>query len=132
RGVVQDKSGVRCTASHDGYRHLGLTHTRSVHVGQDAVRGEDVVACTTGKTHRVRAHFHLHPKVKCKLKDETIAELQLPSGTKLLFRVIGGRLYKQDSMYCPQFGVRQASTQLVIQANWRKGAKVEWVVEVVA
>ena len=133
RDVSETAEMKRVVASHDGYRHIGVTHQRTLQLSQQrsVLKGEDVVTSTYRLAHhRVRAHFHLHPAIKYRLKDEQTAELTLASGRQCLFTVEGGRLYDMESLYCPQFGEQQAAKQLVIQAQWRKGAKIEWQLDV--
>jgi uncharacterized heparinase superfamily protein len=105
--------------SHDGYRHLGVTHRRKLLLAGDGsrLRGEDEISFDKGLKARVRAHFHLHPDIGVRLLSDTSAELETPAGVKLRLVIEGGRLDVKDSRYAPQFGKLVPTRQLLIHGR---------------
>ncbi len=117
-------------AWHDGYRHLGVTHTRKILMAADGsmVRGEDDLRCTS--KHKILGYFHLHPDVQARLENDDTARLTLPSGSAVLFTIRGGRLDIRDSHYAPQFGVLQATRALVIHPHPKEvSPHMEWLIK---
>ncbi len=115
--------GIGVEASHDGYRHLGIKHTRRVFMNADGtdLRGEDNLELRKKKELPIQGHFHLHPAIKYKLINNTEAELTLPDNTVLSFRIKGGQLLDISSEYSPCFGQMVTTNKLVIRGAWQKG-----------
>ena len=115
--------GVGVEAHHDGFRHLGVKHTRRVFLNTEGtdLRGEDVVEQRKQKQYPVQAHFHLHPAVTYKLISNAEVELSLPNGTRLTFRAKGGQIFDAESQYCPKGGEPIPARKLVIRGTWQKG-----------
>lgn len=121
--------------SHDGYRHLRVTHSRKLVLAGDGKRllGEDTLVAVEGLwkkevRHRVVGHFHLHPDVQVQLVSEREAELMLGNGKKAKFIVDEqGRLDVKESHYAPQFGVLLLTRQLVLHGRMmRERWQVSW------
>ena len=129
--LMEEKgTGVGFRASHDGYRHIGAEHIRRIFLSEDGVdlRGEDTVK--SKKKHHVAAHFHLHPNVTCKLKNDTEAALITKSGLTFSFKVSGGRWHIAKSQYAPHFGERQQNIKLIATGKWAKGECVlKWALQ---
>lgn len=133
--------GHKVVASHNGYRHIKLVHHRVLEMSGDGCMfmGEDTLTPTSkwatfkpkNGTTRVRAYFHLHPDVTCKLLNETQACLTTKSGLKLDFIIKNARLFTQPSTYSAQFGEEADTTCLVLQPNFRKGTQFSWKLQVV-
>jgi uncharacterized heparinase superfamily protein len=117
----EPNTGIGVEAWHDGYAHLGAKHTRRLFLSEDGLdlRGEDVIE--SRREQPVTVHFHLHPDVKYKLTGDHSAEITTARGSRLTFRVKGGRLYDLDSQYAPQFGELAATRQLVLRGSWEAG-----------
>lgn len=115
--------GVGVEAHHDGFRHLGVRHTRRIFLNTEGtdLRGEDVIEQKKQKQYPVQAHFHLHPDVTYKLISNAEVELGLPNGTKLTFRAKGGQIFDAESQFCPQGGEPVPARKLVIRGAWQKG-----------
>lgn len=112
-------SDIGVEGAHDGYRHLGVYHSRRVLLAGDGsrLRGEDEVTFRRPWKARVTAHFHLHPDVEVRLLNEAMAELTLPSGRVLGFSCDGARLDVKESRYAPQFGQMHPARQLVLHGR---------------
>jgi uncharacterized heparinase superfamily protein len=112
RRVMAEREGWEVSACHDGYRHLGVVHRRTVSLGPDGLVGEDVVEGAAGR--RLTARFHLHPDVSAEL-DGDAARLVTACGHVWRFSCAGGRLALADGAYSPRFGVLRAGRVLVAE-----------------
>ncbi len=111
RRVVAEREGWEVSASHDGYRHLGVLHRRTLSLGPDGLAGEDVVEGAAGR--RLTARFHLHPAVAAEL-DADGARLAV-GDRAWRFACDGGRLALADGVYSPRFGVLHRGRVLVAE-----------------
>lgn len=122
RAYMQQESGVGAgvEACQDGYRHLGVSHTRRIFLSEDGLdlRGEDELKAP-GPT-PIKSYLHLHPKVKARLRSKFEAELQVPGLAPLILKVRGGTLEIQDSSYAPSFTDHRANQTLVLHGEWRQ------------
>lgn len=112
--------GAGIEALQDGYRHLGVKHVRRIFLAEDGLdlRGEDEL---TGKTaYSVKSYFHLHPKVKAKLRNKFEAELLVPGLPPLVMKVRGGSLEIYDGSYAPSWHDHRANQTLVLNGEWRQ------------
>ena len=102
-------------AWHDGYRHRGLAHRRTLRMTDDgrAMVGEDVVVLRRGRA-RVAVRFHVHPLVAVRLVGERVAHLLLPNGRKMVLTSAVGRLDVRESRYAPHFNTVQPTKQIVL------------------
>lgn len=124
------KAGLKLSAEHNGYRHIGAKHVRKIFVSDDGkdVLGEDIIK--SKKHHQVLAHFHLHPDVSYALKGDNEVEITTAKGKKLSFKVSGGRLHDAQSIYAPRFGEIHDSKQLIVRGKWGKnGCKIKWAIK---
>jgi uncharacterized heparinase superfamily protein len=128
--VKNDKNQI--VARHNGYRFLGVGHERKLKLSADGLvlMGEETLIGKEKSSHRVKAHFHIHPDVKVKLKDEQHVLLTAKSGKNMEFTVKNARIYANESAYSPQFGEKVSTQQLVVQGSWRKGCHIEWILRV--
>lgn len=127
----EEKVGVGIDGIHDGYKHIGATHSRKIFLSEDGadIRGEDTITCN--KNLKALAHFHLHPDIKCKVLNSDEAEITTPKGVKFAFKISGGRLYDAGSEYAPQFGEILTGKQLVIKGNYRQNVCViKWAIKI--
>jgi uncharacterized heparinase superfamily protein len=112
--------GTGIEALQDGYRHLGVKHARRIFLSEDGtdIRGEDELTAKT--PYSVKSYFHLHPKVKAKLRNKFEAELQVPGLPLLVLKVRGGSLEVYDGSYTPSWGDHRANQTLVLNGEWRQ------------
>ncbi len=66
--VQEEKNIIR--ASHDGYKHLGITHTRQFEFSDDKVVITDLIS--SKKNRSALAHFHFSGEVKFKIIESVI------------------------------------------------------------
>ncbi|MFN7162941.1 MAG: heparinase II/III family protein [Pseudomonadota bacterium] len=134
--VLEEREPGRVVAgSHDGYRHMGLTHKRVLQLEdapEVALQGHDFLSGPllngVRQHQRVWVRFHLHPKVQVRQLNEQQAELTLPSGATLQFACTGGRLTVQPSRYAGQWNVLTPTQQLAVrvqqpEVSWRFSLK---------
>ncbi len=130
---VNTTGDINVLGSHDGYKDV--VHTRSLILLADGsqLQGEDILKGKKLQSHRIMAHFHVHPDISIHLVSESEARLKLGSGKMLSFKVAGGRLYEKESVYAPQFGLKYETRQLVVQGKWKDGqCHIKWQVHVLS
>ncbi len=110
RRVEAKRNGWEISASHDGYRHLGIIHRRTVSLGSDGLAGEDVVEGAGGR--RLAARFHLHPDLTVAF-DPAGATLSA-AGRRWRVTCEGGRLSLAGGVYSPHFGILRPAHCLVL------------------
>ena len=96
---------------------MGFFHRRRVYLAADgsSLRGEDTIE-GPGKNNKggdFTLRFHLHPTVRVSLTSDG-ALLRLPGGTGWNFRVIGGNLTLEESIYISQPNEIRRSEQMII------------------
>ena len=117
----EERGHVWVDAWHDGYRaQYGLTHRRRLYLGSGGgdLRGEDILS-VTGKPLTAPlpfdVRFHLHPDVDASiLGDGQAALLRLPRGAGWTFKVRGGALKLDESLYLGERGQVRRSEQMVV------------------
>ncbi|MEX2642348.1 MAG: heparinase II/III family protein [Acetobacterales bacterium] len=97
----EEGGNIWIDASHDGYDEtLGIMHRRRIYLasGGAELRGEDVLVGAAGVPFVCR--FHMHPTVQASMVEGgQAALLKLPNGEGWQFRVSGGRLALDESVY---------------------------------
>ena len=123
----EDASGIRLIGHHDGYRHLGLIHHRSLALAGDGRRlaGEDRLESSgAAADRRVTARFHLHPNVAAVQRETGAVDLRLPDGGAWRFEAPGEEVRLQESVYAPRFNEMTESRQIVIEKPPTGGDRV--------
>ncbi|WP_299129984.1 heparinase II/III family protein [uncultured Amaricoccus sp.] len=131
---AQDATGMWLLATQDGYAAThGLLHERRIFVEARGaeVRGEEILTVTDARA-RARhdraaadgpvgfaARFHLHPAVRAELDPfRQVASLTPPSGEIWMFRVAGGALEIEDSVWFdPALAAPVPTKQMVVRAE---------------
>ena len=119
RWVTTDGLGT-FSGRHDGYAHLGVSHSRTVshlaaglYLVVDTLRG-------TGR-HSFSSRVHLHPGAL--LSQEGGAWLVRRAGQRLFVVPFGaGRTDTEDGWHCPSFGERRKSRLLRVSASGSRAA----------
>ncbi len=100
--------------SHDGYRHLGVSHTRRLEVaGDGALHGTDTFDLAARSPRDAHLHFHLHPDVRVEERGERGAVL-LSGEERWCFGVDNGSLRVAESVYAARFYALVPTSQLVV------------------
>jgi uncharacterized heparinase superfamily protein len=123
-------------ASHDGYvRRYGFEHRRHVALSPDGreVRGEDMLL-PEGRSRRAKEidyaiRFHLAPGVEISATADGVgALLRISGGALWRFRVVGGEVSVEDSLWIDPRGRPQKTRQIVIAGPVpAQGIEVKWV-----
>lgn len=129
----ESEAGSRIEASHDGYaRRWGFIHRRQLMLTGDGreLRGDDALL-PHGRRRRDAAfaiRFHLGLGVEAvPTADGQTALLRLPDGSGWQFRVRGGALAIDDSLWIDGHGEPLATQQLVVNGEAAAGgASVSW------
>ena len=131
---AQDATGMWLLATQDGYAAThGLLHERRIFVEARGteVRGEEILTVTdarararhdpaaTGGPVAFAARFHLHPAIGVELDPyRPVASLTLPAGDLWMFRVAGGGLDIEDSVWFdPARAAPVPTKQMVVRAE---------------
>jgi uncharacterized heparinase superfamily protein len=130
-----DNDSTRITATHDGYlRAFGLLHRRSVSLGNDGkeIRGSDVLVAKGRRKVKdavpYAIRFHLAPDVEATpTADGMGAILRSPGAPPWNFRVRGGMLAMEESLWIAGNGRARGTNQLVIVGEFSGiGGEVAW------
>jgi hypothetical protein len=112
-------------ASHDGYRHLGFRHTRSIDFDKEALRFTIIDSITSEKSvadYHIEIPFHLHPGVRVDSSDSNKYHLNTGSGrqielhldNRLHSSVLAGQLEPfKAGWYSDSFLVKESSKTIV-------------------
>lgn len=131
----EDNDSSRIVATHDGYlRGFGLLHRRSISLGNDGkeVRGSDTLAPKGRRKVKdavpYAVRFHLAPDVEpTPTADGMGAILRSPGAPPWNFRVRGGMLTIEESLWIDGRGNLRQSNQLVIVGEFSGiGGEVAW------
>ncbi len=134
---LEVEGGSRIVVGHDGYvASHGLTHVRTLHLGQDgrSLRGEDaLIAMTTQDRRRFdlvldksklkgspfSVRFHLHPDVDARVDmNGTAISLALKSGEIWVFRSTGGAELSVDgSVYLEKSRLSPRATKQIVLSD---------------
>lgn len=120
--VWSQRDGNRVVAGHDGWRHLGIVHRRSLALS-DGLAGEDVVEGAAGR--RVTARFHLHPDVAAVAEGPSVV-LRLPGGGGWRFTAEGGHVALSEGVYAPHFGVLRPTVTIVLDTAGAATTRLAW------
>ena len=131
----ESDGGSRIDASHDGYaRRFGVVHSRQLVLSSDGreLRGEDALL-PSGKRRKgapaaFALRFHLGRGVQVSpTADGQAALLKLPGGTLWQFRVRGGALAVEDSLWVDAEGRPLPTHQLAVTGEAAiGGSSVSW------
>ncbi len=121
------------SASHDAYRHCGITHTRNIYMNPtgDDIRGEDILSRATdgNPSFPFTIRFHLHPKIQS-IAAQNSAIIKTASGGGWRLRTSGGNLTLEDSVYLGQKGQLQKTKQIVIRGELlTDNAQIKWALQ---
>jgi uncharacterized heparinase superfamily protein len=131
----EDNDSSRVVATHDGYvRGFGLLHRRSISLGNDGkeVRGADTLTPKGRRKVKDAApyaiRFHLAPDVEPTLTADGMgAILRSPGAPPWNFRVRGGMLTIEESLWIDGLGNSRSTNQLVIVGEFSGiGGEVAW------
>ncbi|HNW60734.1 MAG TPA: heparinase II/III-family protein, partial [bacterium] len=115
--------GSEAAGEHDGYRHLGILHRRSVRWQEGSWRVEDHLS---GKgTHTVELFWHLAPcRWRWSAVDTLEAEfpgcrllIRITAAAALQLRVVEGVESAPQGWYSPRFGQKKANPVLCVNTN---------------
>ena len=132
---ADDNDSTRIIVSHDGYlRAFGLLHRRSVSLGNDGkeVRGSDTLVPKGRRKVKdavpYAIRFHLAPDVEATpTADGMGAILRSPGAPPWNFRVRGGMLAIEESLWIDGTGSARPTNQLVIVGEFSGiGGEVAW------
>ena len=138
RGANSAKTwgATRLEASHDGYvGRYGLTHRRILILRDDGteLRGEDLLIPAKGKGARGKVsfaiRFHLGPGIEVgQSPDGQGVGLALPDGSYWQFRIGGGEVAIEESLWADAHGRPVSIQQIVVQGLVsRGGGNFAWV-----
>jgi len=130
----ESESGSALEARHDGYaRRYGYVHHRRLSLSADGkeLSGEDSLRPTEAKRKRTdpsfAIRFHLAPKTEVTLTADGLgALLRIDGGPLWQFRVRGGGLIVDDSLWVDGDGRPHATQQLVVSGQVAGAATINW------
>lgn len=129
----EDETARIAEGSHDGYRHMGWTHSRRLALDADGRRltGSDMISAGGGAQRggQAIARFHLHPQV-------TLA----PAGRHGVRLTAGDAVWRfgcpdctiavEAGVYAPRFGEMHDNRQIVLRRPLNDtGARFDWTLE---
>lgn len=138
KGSEKGGGATRLEASHNGYAsRYGLNHRRILILRDDGteLRGEDLLVPSGGKGKNGKVgfaiRFHLGAGVEVGLSDDGQgAGLALPDGSYWQFRVGGGQVTLEESIWADGQGRPQPVQQLVLQGLVsRGGGNFAWLLK---
>ena len=101
RVVISEDTASSVSASHDGYRSIGVTHSRKFNVADEGILIKDELK-GRGKDIEGEAYFHFHPSETIKIEDGRI----LGRDYEFSFEGTDVRIELTRQYYAPQFNVR--------------------------
>jgi uncharacterized heparinase superfamily protein len=131
----EDNDASKIVASHDGYlRAFGLIHRRSLTLGNDGkeLRGSDLLVAKGRRKFKdsvaYAIRFHLAPGIEVTpTADGMGAILRSPGAPPWNFRVRGGMLTTEESLWIDGRGSARETIQLVIVGEFSGiGGEVAW------
>ncbi len=130
----ETESGSWIQASHDGYaRGFGLVHQRTLALSSDGkeLSGEDALLPVSARRKPTDTNFairfHLAPKTEVSLTaDGAGALLRIQGGALWQFRVRGGTLAVDDSLWVDGNARPHATQQLLVTGHVAGAASLSW------
>jgi uncharacterized heparinase superfamily protein len=128
-----DVTGVRVTASHDGYKaQFGIVHTRDMRLSGDGTvldgidsLSVDAKGSELGEQYAIR--FHLHPAVKPSLlRSGTAVLLVCRDGEAWEFDAPGCELALEESIYLSDVYGHRATMQIVLYGRVHDSQSMVW------
>jgi len=112
-----------------GYRgSKKINHTRRIYLSANGndIRGEDTI--TSGDSKKFIARFHMHPTIQASLVRQASSVLmRTPGGSGWRFRVSGGVVSLQESIYLGLAEQVKRSQQIVISSATQNGSgQIKW------
>jgi len=108
--------------------HKKITHSRRIYISANGgdIRGEDTI--TGGNSQKFVARFHLHPSVQSSLvRQASSVLLRTPSGSGWRFKLSGGVISLQESVYLGLPGQVKRAEQIVISSATQNGlGQIKW------
>jgi uncharacterized heparinase superfamily protein len=132
---AEDNDSSAIVTTHDGYvRAFGLAHKRTITLGNDGkeLRGADVLLARGRRKIRASVpyaiRFHLAPNVEVtQTADGMGAILRSPGAPAWNFRVRGGMLTLEESLWIDGSGTPRETNQLVIVGEFSGiGGEIAW------
>ena len=123
--VKLDGADILVECAHDGYTRLPgkPVHRRRWELGAGRLKISDMVE---GHGNVAVARYHLHPLIACDLDPQgDHGVFRFPNGQSVRWLVRGGVSRIAESMYCPEFGVRQTRPCLEIEFASGNEVKLE-------
>lgn len=130
REAVDD--GVMVEARHDGYRALGLLHTRRLTLSADGLEleGQDRMTRSATFFSRTRAYairFHIHPSIAAELdRDGRTVVLTPPNGERWLFSAASSTPRLDESVFLADPKGARNTSQIVFTGQCGNEAVVKW------
>jgi len=107
-----------------------MSHSRRIYLSANGgdIRGEDTI--TGGDSQKFVARFHLHPTVQSSLVRQASSVLmRTPSGSGWRFKISGGVISLQESIYLGLPGQVKRAEQIVISAATQNGSgQIKWAI----
>lgn len=127
-----NEDGKIVEARHDGYKSLGILHTRRIKLSEDGLEidGQDKLTRSSTFLSRPRAYtirFHIHPSVDAQIdRDGRTVALTLPNDEHWLFTAIGATPRLDDSVFLADPKGALGANQIVIAGQCGSEAVVKW------
>ncbi|VAW12913.1 Heparinase II/III-like, partial [hydrothermal vent metagenome] len=127
--------GISVEARHDGYRKLGIVHTRRLILSADGneLAGRDRLTRSSTMFSRTRAYairFHIHPNIEAQIdRDGRTVALSLPNNERWSFSTIGATPRLEESVFLADPKGARGTSQIVITGQFGNEAVVNWRLE---
>lgn len=124
--------GTTVEARFDGYKALGIIHTRKLSLSDDGLdlEGQDRLTRSSALFSRTRPYairFHLHPLVSAQIdRDGRTVVLSLPNGERWEFTTAAATPRLEESVFLADPKGARATTQIVVSGQCGNEAVVKW------
>ena len=128
-------TGTSIEARHDGYRKLGIVHSRRLFLSRDGqeLEGRDKLTRSSTLFSRTRAYairFHIHPSVEAQIdRDGRTVALTLPNNERWKFSAISATPRLEESVFLADPKGARGTSQIVIAGQCGNEAVVSWRLE---